>query len=379
MKIVVPKETYPGETRVPIVPASVKTLVALGAEVEVESGLGETCRSTDQDYKDAGATVNEDRKALISSGDLVLRLRQPPEEEVEWLKKGALHISYLDPFNQRALVETFASAGVSAISMEMVPRTTLAQKMDAISSQANLAGYVSVILAAERTDKILPMMMTPAGTIDPARVLICGVGVAGLQAIATANRMGARVEATDVRDETEEQVRSLGAKFVKVDLGKTESTKDGYAKELTEEQKKRQQEALGKLYSNYDVIITTAKVFGRPAPKIILGWMLEKMKPGTVIVDMAADTGGNVEGSKANEEVDVNGVNIIGFDNLPGMVAVPASEMYSSNLTHMITHFWDKEKNEFVPNPEDEIIQGCLLTRDGAVVNERVKSIWEKQ
>ncbi len=379
MKIAVPRETGVNETRVPLVPASARKLVALGAQVDVESGVGESCGFRDADYQAAGAKINADRKALIGSGDIVLRLRQPPADEVEWLKEGAIHISYLDPFNERELVEGLAKAKANAISMEMVPRTTLAQKMDAISSQANLAGYVSVILAAERSDRILPMMMTPAGTIAPARVLICGVGVAGLQAIATAKRLGARVDATDIRPETEEQVRSLGAKFVKVDVGKTESTKDGYAKELTAEQKQQQQEALGQLYANYDIIVTTAKVFGRQAPRLILGWMLEKMKPGTVIVDMAADSGGNVEGSMANEEVEIGGVKVIGYDNLPGMVPVPASEMYSSNLTHMITHFWDEESKSFNLDRDDEIIQGCLLTAAGEVVNERVKEIWNKE
>lgn len=376
MRIAVPKEVYPGETRVPVIPLSVVKLVELGAEVAVESGLGASCRITDREYEEVGASVVANRREMIAAANLVLRLRQPPDEEAEWLSSGTVHISFFDPFGERRLLERMAASGASVISMEMIPRTTLAQKMDAISSQSNLAGYASVILAAERSDRILPMMMTPAGTIAPARVLICGVGVAGLQAIATAKRLGARVEATDVRPETEEQVKSLGAKFVKVDLGKTEATKDGYATELTSEQKERQLQALGKIYANFDIIITTAKIFGRPAPRIIMSWMLEKMKPGTVIVDMAADSGGNVEGSKVNEEVEVNGVRIIGLDNLPGKVAVAASQMYSSNLTNMITHCWDQEIAGIKLDSEDEIIQGCLLTHGGQVINERVKDAW---
>ncbi|MHC4886169.1 MAG: Rossmann-fold NAD(P)-binding domain-containing protein, partial [Planctomycetota bacterium] len=223
--------------------------------------------------------------------------------------------------------------------------------------------------------------MTPAGTISPARVMVCGVGVAGLQAIATAKRLGARVEATDVRAETEEQVQSLGAKFVKVDLGETGATKDGYAKALTPEQLQKQKEELAKLYPNYDIIITTAKLFGRKAPVLIEASTVANMKPGTIVVDMAADSGGNVEGSVANEEVNVNGVTLIGYDNLPGRVPHAASQMYSSNLVNMVDEFWDTAEggsNTFQLNREDDIIQGCLVTHDGAVVNDFVLSIWNK-
>jgi len=258
---------------------------------------------------------------------------------------------------------------VSAISMEMIPRTTIAQKMDALSSQANLGGYVAVILAAHYSTKILPMMMTPAGTLTPARVFVIGAGVAGLQAIATAKRLGARVEAFDTRPVVEEQVKSLGARFVKIDLGDTGQTKDGYAKALSEEQLQTQRAALRKVCSQSDIVITTAQVFGRRAPLIVTADMVASMTPGSIIVDMAVETGGNVEGSTVNEVTDIGGVRIIGFGNLPGRVPVPASQMYSSNLCNLIDHFWDKDAKTFPLNCEDDIIKGCLVTHGGRVVH----------
>jgi len=244
MKIVIPKEYVSGERRVPVIPSNVKQLVKLGAQVEIEANMGKTSGYSDDEYISAGATVSGDRKALLSSADVVLRLHKPPVEEIDWLKKGGIHISYLDPFNEKELLDKFVSHGISAISMEMIPRVTRAQKMDALSSQTSLAGYAAVIIAAERLNKIFPMMMTPAGTISPSRVFVIGVGVAGLQAIATAKRLGARVEAFDTRPVVEEQVQSLGAKFVKIDLGETGQTKDGYAKALTEEQIDKQRQEM---------------------------------------------------------------------------------------------------------------------------------------
>ncbi|MCB2183345.1 MAG: NAD(P) transhydrogenase subunit alpha [Desulfobulbaceae bacterium] len=375
MKIVALKETFPGEKRVPLVPASVDKLVKNGAEIAVESGIGQTCRFTDDDYKKAGASVENDRNALISSADMVLRLRKPPIEEIDIMKKGAFHVSYLDPFNEKELVDKFASAGIEAVSLEMIPRSTIAQKMDVLSSQANLAGYVTVILAAEKLDIIFPMMTTPSGTIKPARVFIIGVGVAGLQAIATAKRLGARVEAFDTRPVVEEQVKSLGAKFVKIDLGETGQTKDGYAKALTPEQIKMQQAGMAKSCALADVVITTAQLFGRPAPRIVTADMIKQMRPGSVIVDMAVETGGNVEGSELDKVVDVGGVSIIGMGNLPGHVAIPASQMYSSNLTNFISHFWDKEAKTFAPKLDDDLMKGCLITHDGQIFSETYKSI----
>lgn len=375
MKIFVPKETHPGEKRVPIIPDSIRKLVKRGAQIEVESGIGETINFSDEDYTKEGAEVSSDRSSSSSSADIVLRLRKPQKEEISLLKKGAIHISFLDPFNETELINEFVNAGVSAISMEMIPRTTLAQKMDALSSQANLSGYVTVIIAAERLDKILPMMMTPAGTISPARVFVIGVGVAGLQAIATAKRLGARVEAFDTRPVVEEQVQSLGAKFVTIDLGETGETKDGYAKELTPEQLQKQREGMAKVCAQSDIVITTAQVFGRKAPLIVSSDMITGMKPGSVIVDMAVESGGNVEGSKVDEEVEVNGVRIIGLGNLPGLVAFNASQMYSANLCNMLEHFWDDEAKSFRLDLEDEIIAGCLITHEKQIVNEVIRNL----
>ncbi len=372
MIIGIPKENHPGEQRAAIIPPSVEKLVKKGAEIIVEAGIGETIGLSDDDYKKAGAKIS-DRASLLSSSDIVMRLRKPPQEEISKLKKGSIHISFLDPFNEPQLIEEFSKNQISAISMEMIPRSTIAQKMDALSSQANLAGYVTVILAADRLNKILPMMMTPSGTITPSRVFVIGAGVAGLQAIATAKRLGARVEAFDTRPVVEEQVQSLGAKFVKIDLGETGQTKDGYAKALTPEQIKKQQQGMAKICANSDIVITTAQLFGRKAPVIVTKEMVAAMKPGSVIVDMAVESGGNVEGSKVDEEVKVNGVLIIGLGNLPGRVAAHASQMYSSNLTSLIESYWDEEQKTFNLNLEDETIQGCLITHKGEIVNATVK------
>jgi H+-translocating NAD(P) transhydrogenase subunit alpha len=373
MQIFIPKETHPNEKRIAMIPGGAERLVKAGADVLIESGLGETIGLTDEDYTKVGAKVASDRNGSLASADMILRLRKPPREDVGAMKRGAILVSHLDPFNEPDLLQALAEAGISAISMEMLPRTTLAQKMDALSSQANLGGYVAVIMAAARAPKILPMMMTPAGTLSPSRVFVIGAGVAGLQAIATAQRLGARVEAFDTRPVVEEQVTSLGAKFVKVDLGETGQTKDGYAKELTEEQLQRQREAMAKACANADVVITTAQVFGRKAPLIVTKEIIEQMKPGSVIVDMAVESGGNVEGSKLDEEVVINGVVVLGYGNLPGRVPEHASQMYASNLTNLIEHFWDKEARTFNLKREDEIIQGCLLTFDGRVVNETIR------
>jgi len=378
MKIAVMKETHQGETRVPLIPPTVEKLVKLGAEVEVESGLGLTCRYQDADSEKVGAKINKDRQALLESSDIVLRLRKPPAEEIPLMKKGCIHISYLDPFNEPELLDKLKESGISAVSLEMIPRTTIAQKMDVLSSQANLGGYVSVILAAEQQDKIFPMMTTPAGTIKPARVFIIGVGVAGLQAIATARRLGARVEAFDTRPVVEEQVKSLGAKFVKVDLGETGQTKDGYAKQLTPEQLQKQKEGMAKACAMADVVITTAQVFGRKAPRIVDRAMIAQMQPGSVIIDMAVETGGNVEGSEVDKVVEIEGVKVVGLGNLPGRVAITASQMYSSNLGNFIDHFWDKQEKVFKLKLEDDIIKGALITHNGEIFSETYKSIMNK-
>jgi NAD(P) transhydrogenase subunit alpha len=372
MKIGLPREVHPGETRASLIPAHVPQLIKLGAEIEVESGLGGGAGFADAAYIAAGARVATDRRALLAGADLVLRLRKPPAEEVELLKPGSVHVSFLDPFGERSLVDRLAARDVSAISMELIPRTTRAQKLDALSSQANLAGYVAVILAAHHSTKILPMMMTPAGTITPARVFVIGAGVAGLQAIATAKRLGAKVEAYDTRPVVEEQVRSLGAKFVKIDVGETGQTKDGYAKALTEEQLAKQREGMKRVCAESDVVITTAQVFGQRAPVLVTADMLEAMKPGSVVVDLAIESGGNVEGAAFDQVIARNGVKIVGLANLPGRVPVHASQVYSANLTSLVEEFWDKQAKRFVLKLDDEILKGCLVTHGGKIVNEKL-------
>ncbi len=373
MKLFLPKESSPGETRVPMIPGKAAKLVELGADVEIESGLGESVNFSDADYTKVGVTVSSDPKASLGAADMVLRLRPPSDDEISGMKEGATLVSYLEPFTNLDRVKKLADAKVSAICIEMIPRTTLAQKMDSLSSQANLAGYVAVLLAVGKLDKIVPMMMTPAGTLSPAKVFIIGAGVAGLQAIATAKRLGARVEAFDTRPVVEEQVQSLGARFLKVDLGDTGQTDGGYAKQLTEEQLEIQRQAMAKACAQADIVITTAQLFGRPAPRILTAEMVQGMKPGSVIIDMAAESGGNVEGSVAGQDVDINGVTIVGAENLAGQVPLHASEMYASNLTNLVEHFWDSEAKQFNLNREDEIIEGSLLTYDGEVVSKPIK------
>ena len=375
--VAVPREYDSEETRVPLIPPDVKVLMKRGASVEIESSMGDPSGYPDDEYRAAGATVVQNRKKLISSGDIILRVRKPPPSEVEWQKPGGIHISYFDPFNEHELLDAFLSHGISAISMEMIPRTTRAQKMDALSSQASLAGYVAVILAAGRLQKIFPMMMTPAGTLAPVRVFVIGAGVAGLQAIATARRLGARVEAFDTRAIVEEEVRSLGAKFVKIDLGETGQTKDGYAKTLAATQLEKQREEIARYCASADVVITTAQVFGKKAPLIVTRDMIESMDKGSVIVDLATESGGNVEGSLPGEAVKVHGVTLVGMKNTPGRVSVHASQMYSSNVTSLILEFWDDETRQCTPSLEDEIIRGCLVTHDHAIFSETLKAVLE--
>ena len=375
MQIGVPCERWPGEARVAIVPANVKKLVKLGLDVVVESAAGSKSGFTDDAFTDAGATVLDDRSDVLSQSDLVLRVRQPDLDEVAMLKSGCVHVSFLDPFNEKDLVQKLAAGGVTSICMEMIPRSTRAQKMDALSSQANLAGYVTVIQAAFHSRKILPMMMTPSGTIRPARVFVIGAGVAGLQAIATAKRLGARVDAFDTRPVVAEQVRSLGAKFVDIDLGEVGQTEQGYANALTPEQIELQKAGQKQVIADSDIVITTAQLFGRPAPRIVTADMVAAMQPGSVIVDMATETGGNVEGSVLNEIVDVGGVKIIGLGNLPSEVCRNASEMYSNNLTALIEEFWEEETKQLDLDPEDEIVQAAVITRGGEVVNPTIAKL----
>ena len=373
MIIGIPRERTSGEQRVPIIPETVKKICSLGAKLQIEKGCGESISFTDEEYQNAGAKILNNRNELLSSSDIIMRLHKPPIEEITKLKKGCIHISYLSPFIEHKLVDALRDAEIISLSMDMIPRITRAQKMDALSSQANLAGYVAVILAAEKLDRILPMMTTAAGTILPTKVFVIGVGVAGLQAIATAKRLGARVEAFDSRPVVSEQVRSLGAKFMNIDIGETGQTAGGHAVELTEKQIEMQRNGMKEIMSQVDIVITTAQVFGKPAPRIVTKDMVETMKPGSVIVDMAVETGGNVEGSVAGNDVRVgNGVTIVGPTNLPGRVSKHSSQMYSTNLLNLISEFWDTESNRLVLNPDDEIIKNCVITRDGKLANEHI-------
>lgn len=374
-RLFAPLETHPAETRAAIAPATVTKLCNLGIEVLVQSGTGVRSDFSDADYQDAGASIVADAVTGYQQADIVTRVRKPTTAELEAVKAGAIHVSFLDPFNEKNLIEDLAQRKISAISLEMIPRSTLAQKMDALSSQANLAGYAAVIVAADRMRKILPMMMTPSGTISPARFFIIGVGVAGLQAIATAKRLGARVEAFDTRPVVEEQVKSLGAKFIKVDLGDTGQSAQGYAQELSPEQLAMQRREMAKACARADVVITTAKLFGRQAPLILNNEVLQQMQAGSLLIDLAVESGGNVEGSKVGEEVVTNqGVRIYGPENLEGYYPKDATQMLASNFYNLIEHFWDPEAKEFQFRDDDEILNGCLITHNGAVVHERFRT-----
>jgi len=373
MIIFAPKETDSSETRAALTPITIKRLVDIGLEVEVESGIGVGCDHSDIEYSESGAKIITDRGSSLSTADFIFRVRKPPVEEISILKEGAMHLSFLDPFNDSESLHAMASSGTTAMSLEMIPRTTLAQKMDALSSQANIAGYTAVIYSAEKLNKILPMMMTPAGTISPAKYFILGIGVAGLQAIATAKRLGARVTAFDVRQEALEQAESLGAKALRIDLGGDSSeTGQVYAKELTPEQLDKQREEQAKVCEDSDVVITTAKVFGRKSPILVTKDVIERMKPGSMIIDLAAESGGNVEGTVLDQEVVTeNGVSIVGIGNFEGRVARHSSQVFSANLGNFVEHFWDQEENSFKFNLDDEILSGCVLTHAGKIVHER--------
>jgi len=313
------------------------------------------------------------REEGLKSANIICNLNKLSFDDIAKINSDTLAISFLDPFNEKQLIEEFRKKSISSISMELIPRTTRAQKMDALSSQANLAGYSAVIIASNLLEKALPMMMTAAGTISPSKVFVVGVGVAGLQAIATAKRLGARVEAFDTRPVVEDQVKSLGARFIKIDMGETEETNQGYAKALTEEQIKKQQEGMKKVCANSDIVITTAQVFGRPAPKIITSEMVQAMQPGSVIVDMAVASGGNVEGSQMGEIIDIKGVKIIGNSNLPGEVPTHSSQVYANNIYNLIDEFWDEETSSFKYDLNDEILANCLVTHKGNYINASVK------
>ena len=367
--VFIPRETFPGEGRVGGSPDSVKKLVALGFDVVVEAGAGFLSRIPDGDFEKAGARIGS--VADAANADVVLKVRRPSSEEVSGYKTGAVVLAVMDPYgNEEALAE-IAKAGISAFAMELMPRITRAQSMDVLSSQANLAGYQAVIDAAAEFDRAMPMMMTAAGTVPAAKVFVMGAGVAGLQAIATARRLGAVVSATDVRPASKEQVASLGAKFIAVEDEefKAAETAGGYAKEMSADYKAKQAALTAEHLAKQDIVITTALIPGRPAPRLITRDMLKAMKPGSVVVDLAVERGGNVEGAVADQVVDVEGVKVVGYLNMPGRIAASASALYAKNLVTFLETMVDKEKKALALNTEDELVKATMLTHGGAVVH----------
>ena len=375
MKLAVPKEKRDGETRVAATPETVRKLKALGRDVVVERGAGAAARFADADYEAAGATLASGTAAALADADIVLKVRGPSPDEIPLLKNGAVLAASLSPHTERDTAAALAAQGVTAFAMEFIPRISRAQAMDVLSSQANLAGYKAVIDAAAAFGRAMPMMMTAAGTIAPARVLVMGVGVAGLQAIATARRLGAIVSATDVRPATKEQVESLGGTFVAVmdDEFKNAQTAAGYAKPMSEEYQKKQAALIAETIRKQDIVITTALIPGRKAPILVSEEMIQSMKPGSVIVDLAAGAGGNTPLSKPGQTVEVHGVTIIGPDNLPGRLATDASSLYARNLFNFTALIVDKKTGALNLDWNDEIVSGSGLTKDGQVVHPALK------
>jgi len=372
VKVGTPRETAPDERRVALVPDTAIRLAAAALEINVESGAGSAAYITDDAYQQAGAKIVKSAAALLGEADAVLKVQAPSAAEVDLLKKGAVLISFLQPATQGDTVRALAKRGVTAFSLELVPRISRAQSMDALSSQASAAGYKAVLIAAGRLGKFFPMMMTAAGTIPPARVLVMGAGVAGLQAIATARRLGAVVSAYDVRPAVKEEVQSLGATFIELAL-ETQEGEGGYAKEQSEEFLRKQRELIGEHVAKSDVVITTAAVPGRHAPLLVTGEMVKGMRPGSVIVDLAAETGGNVELTKAGTDVEVGGVTIIGTRNVPSTMPLHASQLYARNVANLLLHL--VKDGAIVLDFDDEITKGCCVTHDGEIVNERAKQM----
>jgi NAD(P) transhydrogenase subunit alpha len=371
VKIAVLKEAAAGERRVSATPETVKKFVALGAEVAVEKGAGDTASIADQAYADMGASVGT-RAATLKDADIVLGIQGPDPASLKGAKPGAWIVAGLNPFGDRARVDAYAEAGFEALAMEFMPRITRAQSMDILSSQSNLSGYKSVLDAAGEYGRAFPMMMTAAGTVSAAKVFVMGVGVAGLQAIATARRLGAQVSATDVRAATKEQILSLGAKpiFVEAVKGIEGEGTGGYATEMSDEYKAAQAELVSSHIAKQDIVITTALIPGRPAPRLITDAQIATMKPGSVIVDLAVEAGGNVEGAVAGEIVERHGVKIVGHKNVPSRLAADASALFARNLFNFLSAFWDKEQGK--PILDEEIGNAIRLTQGGKVVNERL-------
>lgn len=376
--VFIPKEASVGETRVAATPETVKRIIKDGLSVTVEAGAGDGAHISDKQFEDAGATVVADAKSAWSSADVILKVNAPtaaPVNEAALIKTGAILVSFMAPHKNLAVVKTLAERKVSTLAMELIPRTSRAQTMDALSSQASLAGYKAVLLAATRLGKYFPLLMTAAGTIQPARVVIMGAGVAGLQAIATARRLGAIVEVSDIRPEVKEQVESLGGKFIELPTQESGSGSGGYAKEVTKEFLQKQQETVAKRVALADVVITTALVPGRPAPKLITADMVKNMREGSVIVDLAVEQGGNCELSELNQDVVKHGVLILGYSNLPSTLSEDASTMYARNVIALLALF--AQKGELKLDLDDDIIAGSLLTHDGAVRHEPTRKALE--
>ncbi len=383
MKLGVPKETLSGETRVALVPKLVAQLVKDDWEVVVERGAGEEAFSRDQDYQEAGATIAEDARRLYAEADLVVKV-QPPAlnetagvHEVEMMREGSTYVGFLSPVANRQAVEQMVERSITSFAMEYIPRIARAQSMDALSSMANIAGYRAVLLAALHLGRLFPLMMTAAGTIPPARVLVLGAGVAGLQAIATARRLGARVEAFDVRPTVKEQVESLGAQFVEMEFEADAETAAGYAKEMSEAFLAREREIIASRLARSDAVITTAQVFGKAAPVLITEAMVGEMKPGSVIIDLAAEQGGNCELTEAGSDVERYGVTISGPLNLPASLPIDASQMYAKNVTSLIKHLYGTEDGSL--DFEDEITRGACITHAGKIVNEGVRAALQEE
>ena len=376
MKVAVPRETAGGEARVAATPDTVKRLVGLGATVAVEAGAGVASRILDEDYVAAGATIAPDAGAAVADADVVLTVRRPTPELAAHIKRGALVVGIMDPYGNREALQQMADAGLVAVAMELMPRITRAQVMDVLSSQANLAGYQAVLDAAYVYDRALPMMMTAAGTVPAARVFVMGAGVAGLQAIATARRLGAVVSATDVRPASKEQVESLGGKFVAVEDEefKQAETAAGYAKPMSPEYQAKQAALVAEHIKKQDIVITTALIPGRPAPRLVTAAMIASMKPGSVLVDLAVERGGNVEGAVPGEVVDIGHVKVVGHLNVAGRIAASASQLYAKNLYAFVETLIDKEKKALAVNFEDELVKATVLTRDGAIVHPSFQS-----
>lgn len=383
MIIGIPKEVLPGETRVALIPGVCAQLKKEGHEIMVEAGAGVLSSILDDEYTRAGATIVAEVQRLYREANVVFKVNPPiprngnPRHEAELLNEGSTYIGFFAPQMNKGVLESFLGRKITSYSMQYVPRITRAQSMDALSSMATISGYKAVLLAAERLPKMFPLLMTAAGTITPAVVLVLGAGVAGLQAIATAKRLGAKVEAFDPRPAVKEQVKSLGASFIDMEMPKDVETAGGYAKELSAEFLKNEQEAIAGRLPKVDVVICTAQVFGRPAPILITSEMVKLLHPGAVIVDLAAEQGGNCEQTQPGKTVETRGVTIIGAVNLPATIPVHASQMYARNIANLFLTVYPKGAT--TPNFEDEVTRGCCITKNGEIVNEQVKSLLKEK